>query len=563
MPDIYPTGKLQLYSGIKLDNTYQHALSFANETARESFFGNTGAGSLMKHNLTARQYQRVTSGVCEVALSIDKVYDVNYMRFQNSDFSNNWFYAFVKNVEYVNDNNSRIYYEIDVLTTFYFDWGYLPCFVEREHAATDSPGDNIVDEPIKFNEPECFARDARFFSDFLVCIAASDFTDVSGNRSARISLYGNAENGVFRGVSVNACQVVGYDLTNATAVKQFQQDLSTLSESTADIINIFLFPKILVGSTGPDANAQQQIYFSPYNTSVTRPSTLNGYTPRNNKLYTFPYCYLCVDNGTVTNNYRWEFFNHVTGYSDYQFTFKGLPNPTPNVFVAPINYKNLLITEVGEKYVYEERLDLAPLPQVAFPLDSYRAWVAQTQSSRQHKVIAGAAGGVATGLAAGGKLGAAVGAAGGPIGAGAGAAIGAVLGGVLGAVGAKAAADWSVAEAADMKNKATGPTSEISGLADGHYGVIFKKMTITYDDARTIDSFFDMFGYAQNRIKTPAIRTRDHWNYIKTNGLNMSFTRGIPADYVVKIKQIHDNGVTYWKNHAEIGNYGLLNSITV
>ena len=207
MPDIYPTGKLQLYSGIKLDNTYQHALSFANESARESFFGNTGTGSLMKHNLTARQYQRVTSGVCEVSLSIDKVYDVNYMRFQNSDFSNNWFYAFVRNVEYVNDNNSRIYYEIDVLTTFYFDWGYLPCFVEREHAATDSPGDNIVDEPIKFNEPECFARDARFFSDFLVCIAASDFTDVSGNRSARISLYGNTENGVFRGVSINACQV--------------------------------------------------------------------------------------------------------------------------------------------------------------------------------------------------------------------------------------------------------------------------------------------------------------------------------------------------------------------
>lgn len=557
MPDIYPTGKLELYTSIKLDPSYKDTLSWDTDTARDTFFNNT---PLKKHSLTARQYQRVTSGVCEVQLAINQVYDCNYMRFQNTDFSNLWYYCFITNVEYVNNVSSRIFYELDVLTTFYHWWEALPSFVEREHSTTDSPGDNIVEEPIKFGEPQAFSRDARFFSDFLVCIAASDFTDVSGNRSARISLYGNAVNGVFHGVSINACQVVGYDLTNANAVKQFQQDLSTLSESTADIINIFLFPKILVGSTGPDSNAQQQIYFNPYNTSVTRPSTLNGYTPRNNKLFTFPYCYLCVDNGQVTNNYRWEFFQHVTGYSDYQFTIKGLPNPTPNVFVAPINYKGLLITEVGEKYVYEERLDLAPLPQVAFPLDSFAAWLAQTQSSRQHKVIAGAAGGVATGLAAGGKLGAAVGAAGGPIGAGAGAAIGAVLGGVLGAVGAKAAADWSVAEAADMKNKATGPTSEISGLADGHYGVIFKKMTLTYNDAQTIDSFFDMFGYATNRVKFPNYKNRPHWNYLKTNGLNMNLRHGIPAEYILKIKAIHDQGVTYWRSHAEIGDYSLNNA---
>lgn len=563
MPDIYPTGKLQLYSGIKLDNTYQHALSFASESARESFFGNTGAGSLMKHNLTARQYQRVTSGVCEVALSIDKVYDVNYMRFQNADFSNDWFYSFVKNVEYINDNNSRIYYEIDVLTTFYFDWNYLPCFVEREHAATDNPGDNIVDEPIKYNEPQAFSRTATFFNQFKVCIAAADYATIDGVRQAYITQYGNVENNVFTGVTVNGCYLNTFDLTNDTDVTNFQKALSSMSEDELAMINIFIFPKALFYDGDIDAKGRQEISFIPYNVYATRPATLNGYTPRNNKLFTYPYCYLCVDNGTVTNNYRWEFFQHVAGYNDYMFVIKGVPLPTPNVYIAPVNYKNVLINDVGEKYVYEERLDLPKLPQVAYPIDSYSAWLAQTESSRQNKVITGAAAGVGTGLAAGAKLGGAIGTAGGPIGTAAGAAIGAVLGGVLGAVGAKFANDMAMTEAADMKNKATGAASEAAGLADGHWGIIFKKMTLTYDDARTIDSFFDMFGYAQNRIKTPAIRSRNHWNYIKTNGLNMSFTRGIPADYVVKIKQIHDNGVTYWKNHAEIGNYGLLNSITV
>ena len=563
MPDIYPSGKLQLYSGIKLDNTYQHALSFANASAREAFFGNTGTGSLMKHNLSARQYQRVTSGVCEVALSIDKVYDVNYMRFQNADFSNDWFYAFVKNAEYINDNNSRIYYEIDVLTTFYFDWDYLPCFVEREHAASDNPGDNIVDEPIKYNEPQAFSRTATFFNQFKVCIAAADYATIDGVRQAYITKYGNVENNVFTGVTVNGCYLNTFDLTNDTDVTNFQKALSSMSEDELAMINIFIFPKALFNDGDIDSKGRQEISFIPYNVYATKPTTLNGYTPRNNKLFTYPYCYLCVDNGTVTNNYRWEFFQHVTGYSDYMFVIKGVPLPTPNVYIAPVNYKGVKITEAGEKYVYEERLDLPKLPQVAYPIDSYAAWLAQTESSRQNKVITGAAAGVGTGLAAGAKLGGAIGTAGGPIGTGVGAAIGAVLGGVLGAVGAKFANDMAMTEAADMKNKATGAASEAAGLADSHWGVIFKKMTLTYDDARTIDSFFDMFGYAQNRIKTPAIRSRNHWNYIKTNGLNMQFIKGIPADYVVKIKQIHDNGVTYWKSHSEIGNYALVNSITV
>lgn len=563
MPDIYPSGKLQLYSGIKLDNTYQHALSFGSASDREAFFGNTGTGSLMKHNLTARQYQRVTSGVCEVALSIDKVYDVNYMRFQNADFSNDWFYAFVKNVEYINDNNSRIYYEIDVLTTFYFDWSYLPCFVEREHAASDNPGDNIVDEPIKYNEPQAFSRTATFFNQFKVCIAAADYATIDGVRQAYITKYGNVENNVFTGVTVNGCYLNTFDLTNDTDVTNFQKALSSMSEDELAMINIFIFPKALFNDEDIDSKGRQEISFIPYNVYATKPTTLNGYTPRNNKLFTYPYCYLCVDNGTVTNNYRWEFFQHVSGYSDYMFVIKGVPLPTPNVYIAPVNYKGVLINEAGEKYVYEERLDLPKLPQVAYPIDSYAAWLAQTESSRQNKVITGAAAGVGTGLAAGAKLGGAIGTAGGPIGTAAGAAIGAVLGGVLGAVGAKFANDMAMTEAADMKNKATGAASEAAGLADSHWGIIFKKMTLTYDDARTIDSFFDMFGYAQNRIKTPAIRSRDHWNYIKTNGLNMQFIKGIPADYVVKIKQIHDNGVTYWKNHSEIGNYALTNSISI
>ena len=562
MPDIYPTGKIQLYRGILLDNTYQHCLWFNNTNAKETFWSTTPH---LKHTLSARQYQRVTSGVCEVALRIEQLYDINYMRFQNTDFSSLWFYAFVKNVEYVNDANSRIYYEIDVMQTHQLRYGIRASFVERMHSTTDVAGDNLVEEPIKFAPPVAFAREERFWDQFVAVITISDFLTIDGVRTAVISRYGNLlQGGVYKGVSVNGCGMDVFDLTIANGLTQFQQALSVIDQSQAAIINIFLFPKALFGGSGVNLNTgQQDIYFNPYNTAVTKPTTLDGYTPRNNKLMSYPYCYLCVDNGQVTNDYRWEYFTKVDGWDRYSFVIKGVPIPTPNVFIAPLNYKNKFRANEGD-YLYEERLDLATLPQIAYPTDSYAAWLAQTESSRQNKILTGAAAGVGTGLAAGAKLGSAIGAAGGPVGAVAGGAIGAALGGVLGAVGAKVANDMAITEAADMKNKVSGAGSEASGLADGKWGVIFKKMTINRFDAATIDSFFDMFGYAQNKIMVPTIGYRPHWTYLKTNGINLNIPTGygMPTEHITKIKSVYDAGVTFWNNHDEIGNYSLDNRLT-
>ena len=561
MPDIYPTGKIELYHGIKLDNTYQHTLRYANAAAMETFFNTT---TLKKYSLTARQYQRVTSGVCEVAVAINNLYDVNYMRFQNADFSTKWFYAFVTNVEYVNDANSRIYYEIDVLTTYYYDWSFLPSFVEREHAATDVAGDNLVPEPVAFDEPICKSIQRKQFKDWYVCIAVSDYISVSGNRRAIISQ---------AGYMINGCYLIPYDLAVTGRLAQFQEDLSNLAESQADILAVFMYPKdICTIGDAQSADARQSIVFKTVTETLYRPTNLTGidgttYTPRNKKLLTSPYCYLAVDNGTITANYQYEYFMYSNTYpNQLYFAYRGIATPAPELYVAPMNYKGLGPGSPVQ-YMFEERLESAPIPQVAYPIDSYKAWLAQTQSSRQTKVINAAAGGVGTGLVAGAKLGGSVGSAGGPIGAVGGAVIGAALGGVLGALGGKFAADRSVMEAADMKNKATGTGTGCVSLADGLCGFAFKRMQIKLDDARTIDSFFDMFGYAQNKIKTPNIYSRAHWNYVKTNGCNMGFfssiagTHGIPADYVRKIKAIHDAGVTYWNSHDDLGNYALTNSI--
>lgn len=81
----------------------------------------------------------------------------------------------------------------------------------------------------------------------------------------------------------------------------------------------------------------------------------------------------------------------------------------------------------------------------------------------------------------------------------------------------------------------------------------FKRMQLTLDSAKAIDSFFSKFGYTCNRVKKPNISSRPHWNYVKTNGCVA--IGEAPSDDIRKICKIYDKGITFWKNASEVGVY--------
>lgn len=551
MITITPNGNIKLYSGIRLDNTYQNALSFESAAARDAYFLTNNPyliGSWEKVT-----YQRVTSGQCDVEIAIGDVYTANYMAFQNKGFSNRWFYAFVTNVEYVNNITTRIYYEIDVLTTFYFDWNYLPSFVEREHTATDAVGDNLVPENINYGECGAFAREWGYrFDNWSVIVALSTF-----------GREGTSDEGIAASAKAGD-YIAGVSIVEYESITSFKNSfLNVISGDTReDVVCVFMFPNPLVTiANDPDVANGTLIVNHSQTMHATRPATLDGYTPKNRKLFTYPFSYLCVDTGSVTNNYRWEWFDHVAGLADYSFTIRGACVPGGGIYAAPVNYKNSGAYAGGtgiDHYipVFDERIEAPKLPQVCYPVDSFKAWLAQSESTRQNKILHS----VAAGALGSAGTGAMLGAAGGPIGVVGGAVAGGLIGAVGGAIGGKISDDMSKSEAADMKNKTAGNLSGTLEVVDNKYGFIFKYMTLSAQDARIVDDYFTMFGYAVNAVKTPQIRTRPHWNYIKTCGLNMA-AQNVPADYVRKIKAIHDQGVTYWKVHDEIGNYALNNTV--
>ena len=139
---IQPETNVKILKNVPLDNPYDHTLWFNNATEQASYF----ADNLTKFHLTNYTYQRVNKGAIRVEINANKLYDCNYLMFQNTAFGNKWFFAFIKSVEYVNNVCSEITFEIDVMQTWLFDYHMDRCFVEREHVSDDRIGVNLVNE---------------------------------------------------------------------------------------------------------------------------------------------------------------------------------------------------------------------------------------------------------------------------------------------------------------------------------------------------------------------------------------------------------------------------------
>src|SRR5699024_11000694 len=65
---------------------------------------------------------------------------------------NKWWYAFVSKVEYVSDTLTNVYFEIDVLQTWYFDYDLQHCYIAREHTNSDQLFSNLLPEPVELGE---------------------------------------------------------------------------------------------------------------------------------------------------------------------------------------------------------------------------------------------------------------------------------------------------------------------------------------------------------------------------------------------------------------------------
>lgn len=515
---IAPGTRVLLLRNVPLDNTYEHTIWFDNITAQANYF--TG---LAKYSYTDFTYQRVNKNTIRVGRKADDLYDCNYVMFQNTNFGSKWFYAFITEVEYVNNECSNVSYQIDVMQTWFFNYSFEETFVEREHSISDYIGVNIVPESVAlgeyvFNSYEPVDTDLR---DMVVIIAIVD-TNEETDGTLYDGIYGSAELWVY----------------NSTDVDAINSKINEYVQQTDAILSVYMCPLALIGNVPSDHRlkyGQTGLNKTFTYGAITVGDTLDGYTPKNNKLYTYPYNFFHVDNANGNDlTLRYEFFDNLKPV----LQFGGTITQPVQVVLRACSYKNVGAYSSLGGYTTDntESIALNGYPICSWNVDSYQAWVAQNSVPLVLNTLGGIA---STGVAANYSANPAA----------------TIATGAIHTVTSLISQAYQASIAADMSK---------GQLNNGGANVAMRKhmfyagrMSITMNMAQIIDDYFNMYGYATRRVKIPNRSSRSHWNYVKTVSCNIHGS--IPADDMRKICEIYDAGITFWKKGSEIGNYSLDN----
>lgn len=504
---------------VPLESDYKHTLYFDSKSEQETWFKN-------QTMYTGDDFSYIRKdGVIRYPKDYDDLTTagVNYVMYRNTSYSNKWYYAFITKIEFVNDGVSLIHFETDVIQTWFFDYVVQPSFVEREHVAVDRIGENTIPEGLELGEYTVDGGgviDNEDLMDETLIIAST----VNLNAESLGNVAGTEYGGVFSGVRYY--EVTPLQVTNI---------LKELSESgkVDAITGLFIGPKNFVESSGdPYKSLTQGDNPVTKNWTISKPSTLhNGYKPRNNKLFTYPYCYLLMDNNAGASAiYHYDMFSG----DECRFKIHAVPTPGFSVRLIPSNYKDAVNNMEG--------LNLGKFPICSWTSDIYTNWL--TQNSVNIKV-AQLSGAVQTGLGLASVLS-------GNIMGGLGSTASglAQIGGVIGQVH-----QHSLVPPQAEGNLNNGDVT----FATGHLTFTAYKITIKREYLQIIDSYFDMFGYKVNRVHTPNKNHRENYWFTKTIDVNID--GNVPMDDMLKIKNCYNTGITFWKNPANIGKYTVSNEI--
>ena len=181
-----PETVVRLLSNVPFSINQEHVRDFSNSTEQTNYFT-----AKTKQVYSQFTYQREEKAV-KVPTNIDELYDINYLMYQNSNYSTKWFYAFVTRKEYVNPNTTAIYFELDVYQSWLFELSWKPSYIEREHTKRwnpdGSPIPNTVDEGLDYGTDYETASLVRYkpYNDvyFLVIVSKErmDSNIIGGNK---------------------------------------------------------------------------------------------------------------------------------------------------------------------------------------------------------------------------------------------------------------------------------------------------------------------------------------------------------------------------------------------
>lgn len=531
---------------VPLEKDYAHTLYFGSAAAQQSYFQ-----SKIKKSYTDFSYQR-KDGVIKIPEHIDDLIAAgcNYVMYQNAAYSNRWFYAFIENMEYINDGRTDVKIRTDCIQTWMFDITVKPSFVEREHAASDEIGEHTIDEGLETGE--FVVNDIKRFtygSNLSVVLGVTKSPDGA-------VLGGTLYNGVYSGMHYYA-----FNHGAANAINEFldQYDEDGAGEA---VQCMFFAPDVLAAN--PDdgtVHSGEMIKGSafPHSIVINKPwdregaewdlevvsefstNNIDGHVPRNKKLMCYPYRYLLASNNAGTAvPYKFEkFYKEAADGSKtmYEPTFAvyGTLTIGCSVRMIPLCY-NGIMTENED-----EGINMGKFPVLNWTSDAFTNWLTQNSVNIATQMLSGAGQ-----IFAGAGL----------VSTGAGSLIGA--GTVAGGIATITGAVGQIYQQSFAPNQLKGNINSGDVTAARMKNTFFfYTMSVKKEIAQILDDYFDMFGYKCHRVKIPEKAHRAAYWYTKT--IDANIIGNIPQGDLQVIKDCYNRGITFWRNTTRFKDYSVDN----
>lgn len=538
--------KILLVKNIHIDRQYTNVLSYSEAQMLE----------LCQANLVAQadnySFLRPTGSIM-AGFTYAQCLQANYIAFQNPDYSNKWFFAWIDDVIYKGDKNTEITFTVDAWSTWFDKWQKKTCFINRQHTNNDTIGLHTIPENLDVGEvvQESITEDLAYGNDFGYWIAvASNWTIKDGSDGTEI-LESN-KGTQYSGITVYDNTVFGTQLFffNITSLSSFADLVLLLLRTNVDghiedVQNIFILPYVAIDQSKltqhtASVGGQNFSFYTmgydltpeKFNTVINKITAFSDYTPKNNKCFVYPYNYLFVSNNQGSNNiYKYEDFNTENCVFENQFSIAIGGSGR----IVPKNYKGMATND-------DEALALGKYPTCAWSSDAFTNWL--TQNSVNMAVSLGlTAGAIAGTIATGGATA--------PILAGAVMSVAGNIGSTIG----------QFYQASLLPNINGGQANGDVIWACNRNMFSFRQMRVKTEYLKIIDDYFTRFGYAVKSLAMPNITGRTYWNYVEIGASEEIGYGEVPAKYMDTINNACRRGVTIWHNHANVGNYSLNNTI--
>lgn len=587
--------RLRVYENIPFQSDYKHVRYFETSEQQTSFFnGRSPVYSANDFNFQKHDGNHVV----KVPRSVESMRNVTYLSFTNANGKT--IYCFVNTVDALNRGNTVLHVSLDVFQTYRFDMTFKPSYVLREHRSEMNG-----DRPVEFNLNEGLDYGKEYVTTrvdeispihadvkFLVVATkqpvhteetADDISVIGGVQQA-LSYYFVPFSTPFSSNVAYSQNVQTKEETTVTlgAPHVFMDWLFTSPDAVNNVVSMYVSDYIGIDFTftqgqliqNPDSGSrivgvnkdglsntgalalwvQNSQHFDVK--EIVIENVFSGFDlETNGRLMNAPYSMLTIDDFKGS---RLDINPvYLTG-TNLTLVWRGAIGTDNKVSVSIKNANIGQALSNANRQLLSQETEILNINPQSLPVraDALSAFLQGNRNSVQNRrsqiafdTVANTFNGFSQAVNA--KV------TGNPVGM-----ISSIGSTVQGLGNSFYAIQGINAQMDDIRNM---PPSIQSKGTDPYYDygygnkgvfVLWKRVRPEYRDILT--DFFKLFGFKTNRLKTPNLVSRQHFNYIETE--NAGIFGEIPNEHLVHLRSIFDSGVTLWHTN-DIGNYSLANGV--